>query len=101
MTGRIFHAILAVKLALHMAERYGANYGEGGVRVKNRVRELREEKGLTQGQLAEVACVSRQTINAIETGRYDPSIWLAHTLSKVFGAAIEEIFIFEEGENDG
>jgi putative transcriptional regulator len=52
--------------------------------------------GLTQGALAEQAGVSRQTINAIETGKYDPSIWLAYTLSKIFSKPIEGIFLFEE-----
>jgi putative transcriptional regulator len=66
--------------------------------MNNRVRTLREEMGLTQGSLANLAGVSRQAINAIETGKYDPSIWLAYALSKVFGKPIEYIFIFEEGE---
>ncbi len=64
--------------------------------MNNRVRELREAMGLTQGSLAQITKVSRQTINAIETGKYDPSIWLAYALSKVFGKPIEDIFIFEE-----
>lgn len=67
--------------------------------MKNRVRALREELSLTQAQLAELAGVSRQAINAIETGKYDPSIWLAYALSKIFKKAIEEIFLFEEGDN--
>lgn len=64
--------------------------------MNNRVRELREAMGLTQGALAQITKVSRQTINAIETGKYDPSIWLAYALSKVFGKPIEDILIFEE-----
>jgi putative transcriptional regulator len=68
--------------------------------LNNRVRELREAMGLTQGSLGQLTGVSRQTINAIETGKYDPSIWLAYALSKAFGKAIEEIFIFEERGND-
>lgn len=69
--------------------------------MNNRVRELREAAGLTQASLAQLTGVSRQTINAIETGKYDPSIWLAYALSKAFGRLIEEIFIFEEaGRND-
>ena len=70
---------------------------KGGGSLNNRVRELRENKELTQGALAEKAGVSRQTINAIETGKYDPSIWLAHSLSKIFEMTIEDIFLFEEG----
>lgn len=65
--------------------------------IDNRVRKLREDMGLTQAELATRTSVSRQTINAIETGKYDPSIWLAYSLSKVFSRSIEEIFIFEEG----
>lgn len=66
--------------------------------MKNKIKALREEAGLTQAALAKLTGVSRQAINAVETGKYDPSIWLAHALSKAFGRAIEEIFIFEEGE---
>ena len=69
--------------------------------MNNRVRELREASGLTQAALAQKTGVSRRTINAVETGRYDPSIWLAHALSKAFGKAIEDIFIFEEGGSRG
>jgi putative transcriptional regulator len=65
--------------------------------MENRVRKMREEMNITQAELAGLTGVSRQTINAIETGKYDPSIWLAYSLSKVFKRAIEEIFIFEEG----
>jgi putative transcriptional regulator len=68
--------------------------------VKNRVRAKRESMGLTQAELAGRTGVSRQAINAIETGKYDPSIGLAHSLSKVFGCAIEDIFIFEDGEEN-
>jgi putative transcriptional regulator len=64
------------------------------------VRALREKMGITQAELARLTGVSRQAINAIETGKYDPSIWLAFALSKVFNQTIEQVFIFEEGEND-
>jgi len=66
-------------------------------RLKNHVRELREALGLTQAELAKRTGVSRQAINAIETGKYDPSIWLAYALAKTFGRAIEDVFVFEEG----
>jgi putative transcriptional regulator len=68
--------------------------------MKNRVRAMREAMGLTQAELAVRTGVSRQAINAIETGKYDPSIGLAHSLSRVFRCAIEDIFIFEDGENN-
>lgn len=67
---------------------------EGGIR--NLVRELRAERGLSQGALAEKLAVSRQTINAIETGRYMPSLPLAIALARFFGRAVEEVFLVEE-----
>lgn len=66
--------------------------------MKNRLKELREALGLTQEQLGELAGVSRQAINSIETEKFEPSIWLAYDISKIFGCAIEEVFIFEESE---
>ena len=66
--------------------------------MKNRVRELRELQSLTQKELGEMAGVSRQAINAIETGKYDPSIWLAYHLAQLFGLSIEDVFRFEEEE---
>ena len=56
--------------------------------MKNRIRELREEKGMTQEQLGEMVGTSRQAINAIETEKFEPSIWLAYDISKVFGCPI-------------
>lgn len=64
--------------------------------MKNLVKELREKKRLTQQELADIMVVSRQTINSLETGKYNPSILLAHNIAKFFKVAIEEIFIFEE-----
>ena len=61
----------------------------------NKVKELRERAGLTQKELGERVGVSRQAINAIETGKFDPSVWLAYDLAKFFGRTIEEIFDFE------
>lgn len=66
--------------------------------MKNRIKELRENHGLTQKQLGEKAGVSRQAINAIETGKFDPSIWLAYDLAQLFNLSIEEIFNFKESE---
>jgi len=63
--------------------------------VKSKTRELREQKGWTQRELGEKVNVSRQAINAIETGRFDPSIWLAYDLAKLFGVTIETLFDFE------
>ena len=60
--------------------------------MTNVVRQLRESRGLSQGQLAQELGVSRQTINAIETGRYLPSLPLAFVMARFFGRRIEEIF---------
>lgn len=60
--------------------------------MNNRVRELRGERGWSQADLATHLDVSRQTVNAIETGKYDPSLPLAFKLAKLFGLAIEAIF---------
>ena len=60
--------------------------------MKNRLKELRAEREWSQGELAEQLGVSRQTINAIETGRYDPSLPLAFAIAKVFQTKIEAIF---------
>jgi putative transcriptional regulator len=60
--------------------------------MKNTVRELRAEHGWSQAHLADLLSVSRQTINAIETGKYDPSLPLAFALSRLFSQPIESIF---------
>ena len=64
--------------------------------LKNRLEELRKERGINQEQLAEVLEVSRQTIGSLENGRYNPSILLAFKISRYFGLPIEDIFIYEE-----
>jgi putative transcriptional regulator len=60
--------------------------------MKNHLRELRAERGWSQGDLAERLDVSRQTVNAIETGKYDPSLPLAFTIAALFKRRIEDIF---------
>jgi len=60
--------------------------------MNNHVRELREQRGWSQGELAERLDVSRQTVNAIETSKYDPSLPLAFRIAKLFRQHIEEIF---------
>lgn len=60
--------------------------------MKNRLRILRAERGWSQAELAEKLDVSRQTVNAIETGRYDPSLPLAFAISRAFAQPIESIF---------
>ena len=65
------------------------------VPVKNKLRELRGERDWSQAELAERAGVSRQTINAIETGKYDPSLPLAFKISLLFKQPLERIFVPE------
>ncbi|MDE2249469.1 MAG: helix-turn-helix transcriptional regulator [Pseudomonadota bacterium] len=60
--------------------------------MDNRLRELRGERGWSQATLAERLDVSRQTVNAIETGKYDPSLPLAFRIARLFGRPIESIF---------
>jgi putative transcriptional regulator len=60
--------------------------------MKNLVRELRTQRGLAQGQLADALRVSRQTINSIENDRYTPSLPLAIALARYFGVTVEEMF---------
>ncbi|WP_040166670.1 helix-turn-helix transcriptional regulator [Microbacterium gorillae] len=64
--------------------------------MKNVLRELRGEAGLSQGALADRLGVSRQTVNALETGRYDPSLALAFTIARAFDRSIEDIFTPDE-----
>lgn len=60
--------------------------------MKNRVRELRSARDWSQAELAEKLAVSRQTVNAVETEKYDPSLPLALKIGKLFGLPVEEIF---------
>ena len=60
--------------------------------MKNILPSLRAERGMTQADLADALNVSRQTVNALETGRYDPSLPLAFAIARLFGKKIEDIF---------
>ena len=64
--------------------------------MKNRLEEIRKERGIKQDELAKALEVSRQTISSIENGRYNPSIILAFKTARFFDMTIEEIFIYEE-----
>jgi len=64
--------------------------------LKNRIEEIRKEKGISQEAFAKAMQVSRQTISSLENGRYNPSILLAYKIAKYFGMSIEDVFIFEE-----
>jgi putative transcriptional regulator len=82
--------------------RWKANFTfvAGGDAVKNRLEEIRKQKGIRQEKLAADLEVSRQTIGSLENGRYNPSIILAFKIARYFGMSIEEIFIYEEGQEN-
>jgi putative transcriptional regulator len=63
--------------------------------MRNRIAELRGERAWTQAELAQRIGVSRQTINAIETGKFDPSLPVAFRIARQFGSTIEEVFLDE------
>lgn len=64
--------------------------------MKNRLEEIRKQRGMTQEELADKLDVSRQTIGSLENGRYNPSIILAFKIAKLFDVRIEDLFIYEE-----
>lgn len=64
--------------------------------MKNRIRELRVERKLTQEELAEILGVSRQSINAIEKEKFDPSLTTAFKMAELFGLPIEQLFIYQQ-----
>lgn len=66
--------------------------------MKNVIKEYREKRGVSQGKLAELCNVSRQTINAIENDKYDPSLQLAFDLARTLGVRIDKLFLDEENE---
>jgi len=68
--------------------------------MENRIKEYREKKGFSQGKLGDLCSVTRQTINAIENNKYDPSLELAFNLSYYLGVSIDELFIYERNEKE-
>ena len=64
--------------------------------MKNRLEQLRKQRGISQEELAEALQVSRQTVGSLENGRYNPSILLAFKIARYFGMAIEDIFLYED-----
>jgi putative transcriptional regulator len=69
--------------------------------MRNRLRVLRAERSWSQAQLADQLAVSRQTVNAIETGRYDPGLPLAFRIARLFGRSIEGVFEPEDDFSQG
>ena len=68
--------------------------------MKNRIEEIRRVRGIRQEEFAKAMGVSRQTISSLETGRYNPSIFLAYKIARYFSMTIEEVFLFEESEGE-
>ncbi|HHZ06858.1 MAG TPA: helix-turn-helix transcriptional regulator [Clostridiales bacterium] len=68
--------------------------------MKTKIQELRKAHKVTQNELADAVCVTRQTIISLENGRYNASLVLAHKIAQFFKVAIEEIFIFNEKEEN-
>lgn len=68
--------------------------------MKNRLEEIRKQRGIKQDELADAMGVSRQTISSLENGRYNPSVILAIKLARFFGTDVEDIFIYEEEQNE-
>ncbi|MBP1569425.1 MAG: helix-turn-helix transcriptional regulator [Oscillospiraceae bacterium] len=66
--------------------------------MRNKIEEIRKERGIRQEEFAKLMGVSRQTISSLETGKYNPSIFLAYKIAKFFEMTIEEVFIFDEEE---
>ena len=67
--------------------------------MKNKIEQIRKERGIRLEEFAKLLGVSRQTISSLETGRYNPSIFLAHKIAKFFDMTIEEVFLFDEEIN--
>ena len=74
----------------------GLTLGAAALRMRNRMKVLRAERDLSQAALADALEVSRQTINAIETGKYDPSLPLALKMARLFGQPVEAIFFLDD-----
>lgn len=68
--------------------------------MKNKLEEIRKQKGIKQEELADAMGVSRQTISSLENGRYNPSVILAIKLARYFGTNVEDLFLYEEEEHE-
>jgi putative transcriptional regulator len=68
--------------------------------MRNRLKVLRAERDWTQADLAHALDVSRQAVNAIETGKHDPSLPLAFRIARLFGSSVEDIFLMDDKENE-
>ncbi|MDE5052958.1 helix-turn-helix transcriptional regulator [Niallia taxi] len=68
--------------------------------MQNQIKKYREQQNLSQGKLAELCNVSRQTINAIENNKYDPSLQLAFDIAKCLGVLVDTVFLHEGGKGE-
>ena len=66
--------------------------------MKNKIEQIRKERGIRQEEFAKLMGVSRPTISSLETGKYNPSIYLAYKIAKYFGLTIEDVFVFDEDD---
>jgi len=73
---------------------------KGGIHMQNKIKEYREKNNLSQGGLADLCNVSRQTINAIENNKYDPSLQLAFNIATILGVKVDYLFLNEGEEKD-
>lgn len=89
-------SILDIKEEFDILKLRKVNFTLGRDILKNRLEELRKQRGIKQEDLASELEVSRQTIGSLENGRYNPSIILAFKIARYFDMSIEEIFIYEE-----
>lgn len=85
-----------VKSALHYTFLWLVLINPNGDAMKNKLEEMRRQRGIKQEELADMLGVSRQTISSLENGRYNPSVILAFKIARFFGVRIEDIFIYEE-----
>ena len=69
--------------------------------LMNSLKVQRAKLGINQAELGKLADVSRQTISSIERGKYNPSVTLALKIAKIFNVSVEDIFVYEEDNNDG
>lgn len=89
-------SILDIREEFYILKLRKVNFTLGRDILKNRLEELRKQRGIKQEDLASELEVSRQTIGSLENGRYNPSIILAFKIARYFDMSIEEIFIYEE-----
>ena len=80
---------------------FAPDYSNKEGKLKNRLEEIRRQRGIKQEELAEAMKVSRQTISSLENGRYNPSVILAIKLARYFEMKVEDIFIYEEEKDEG